>query len=162
MKYSYPLVAGLVGILIADRYFPLVDRDTLFVVEMCAFFAPIVFHIVSGIRKRLLADMERLKQAYIVAAAVTLLIALFIACNGGFDHSAATPVSTALLRKQVVRGKSGPSYTLVVRSWRPGRETEKLGVDERTYYSVSSQKKLVVEVHRGALGLPWYSAVFSE
>src|SRR6267154_6568314 len=36
-------------------------------------------------------------------------------------------------RKQGVRGKSGPSYTLRVRSWRAGRATEDLGVEARTY-----------------------------
>jgi len=71
-------------------------------------------------------------------------------------------VSTSLLRKQVVRGKSGPGYTLRVWSWRAGRATEELSVDARKYRKVSMEKGVVVEMHRGGSGLPWYSGVVSE
>jgi hypothetical protein len=93
---------------------------------------------------------------------VSVFLALLMACNGGFDHSPATPLRTSLLYKQVVQGKSGPSYTLRVRSWRPGRAREELGVSGRTYRSVSTAKGIVVEMHPGRFGLPWYSGVLSE
>jgi len=161
-KYSSPIIGGLLGIVIADRYFPLLERNAFFVVGLCAFFAPVLFHIVSSVRKPLPLDAGRLQRAYLSAGAVTIFLALLIACNGAFDKSPATQVSTSLLHKQVVRGKSGPSYTLRVRSWRAGSATEGLSVDARTYREVSLEKGVVVEMHRGVFGLPWYSGVVSE
>src|ERR1700730_1091079 len=161
-KYASPTIGGLLGIVIADRYFPLLERNTFLIVGLCAVFAPVLFHIVSSVRKRLSLDAGRLQRAYLSAGALTIFLALLIACNGAFDKSPATQVSTSLLYKQVVRGKSGPSYTLRVRSWRAGRATEDLGVDARTYRRVSVERGVVVEMHRGAVGLPWYSGVFSE
>jgi hypothetical protein len=106
-------------------------------------------------------NLGRIQRAYVVAGGVSVLLALLIACNGGFDRSAATPVTTTIIRKQVVRGRSGPSYTLKVRSWRPGRTTESLGVQAETYRIASQEKPIVVEMHHGVFGLPWYSGVVS-
>ena len=161
-KYSYPAFGGLAGIVIANLFYPMLDRDPFLIAGVCLFLLPGLFHVVSSFRKRLALDASRIKRAYLSAGAVSVFLALLMICNGAFDRSPATPVRTSLLYKQVVRGKSGPSYTLRVRSWRPGRATEDLGVNGRTYRSASTQKGIVVEMHLGRFGLPWYSAVFSE
>jgi hypothetical protein len=162
IKYSYAILAGLLGILIADHYFPLLDRHAFLIAGLCVFFAPVLFHLVSSVRKRLGLDLDRLRRAYLCAGAVAVFLALLMACNGAFDKSAATPVGTSVVYKQVVWGKSGPSYTVRVRSWRAERATEDLGVNARTYRSVSAEKGVVVEMHRGVFGLAWYSGVYSE
>jgi hypothetical protein len=162
IKYSYAVLAGLLGILIADYYFPLLDRNAFLITGMCVLFAPVIFHVIISARGRLGVNLGRVQRAYVVAGGASFLLALLIACNGGFDRSAATPVTTTILRKQMVRGRSGPSYTLRVRSWRPGRSTESLGVHAETYRSVSEERPVVVEVHRGAFGMPWYSGVSFE
>ena len=162
IKYSYAVLAGLLGILIADYYFPLLDRNAFLITGMCVLFAPVIFHVISSARGRLGVNLGRIQRAYVVAGGVSVLLALLIAGNGGLDRSAATPVTTTMIRKQVVRGKSGPSYTLKVKSWRPWRSTESLGVHAETYRSASQEKPIVVEMHRGAFGVPWYSGVFSE
>jgi hypothetical protein len=116
------------GILIADHYFPLLNRNAFLITGLGVFFAPVIFHIVSSARKRLHLDLGRLQQAYLVAGGISVFLALLVACNGALDHSVATQVRTSLVHKQFVRGKSGPSYTLKVRSWRSGRSTEDLAV----------------------------------
>jgi hypothetical protein len=161
-KYSYPAFGGLAGIVIANFYYPMLDRDSFLIAGVCLFLLPGLFHVDSSFRKRLTLDVNRIQRAYLSAGAVSVFLALLMACNGAFDHSSATPVRTSLLYKQVVQGKSGPSYTLRVRSWRPGRATEELGVSGRAYRSVSAAKGIVVEMHPGRFGLPWYSRVFSE
>jgi hypothetical protein len=161
-KYSYPAFGGLAGIVIANLFYPMLDRDPFLIAGVCLFLVPGLFHVVSSFRKRLALDVRRIQRAYLSAGAVSVFLALLMACNGAFDHSPATAVRTSLLYKQVVQGKSGPSYTLRMRSWRPGRATEELGVSGRTYRSVSAAKGIVVEMHPGRFGLPWYSRVFSE
>lgn len=162
VRYSYAILAGLLGMLIADLYFPLLDRDRFLLTGLAVFFTPLIFHIVSSVRKRLPVDLVRLQRTYLAAGAVSVLLALLVTCNGAFDKSPAIPVNTSIVRKQVVRGRYGLTYTLKVRSWRPGRSTEELNVNARTYRSTSLEKGIVVEVHRGGFGVPWYSGVHPE
>jgi predicted RNA-binding Zn-ribbon protein involved in translation (DUF1610 family) len=162
VKYSYAILAGLLGILIADHYFPLLDRNAVLVIGLCVFFAPVIFHIVSSVRKRLGLDLGRLQKAYLAAGGISTFLALLVACNGAFDRSAATELRTSVIRKQAMRGRSGPSYTLKVRSWRGGRATEDLAVNARVYRDASVEKPVVVEMHGGAFGLPWYGAISTE
>src|ERR1700681_864206 len=70
IKYSYAILAGLLGILIADHYFPLLDRNAFLIMGVCVFFAPVVFHLVSSARKRLGLDLDRLRRAYLCAGTV--------------------------------------------------------------------------------------------
>jgi hypothetical protein len=113
-------------------------------------------------RKRLPLDIGRLQQAYLAAGAVSVFLVLLIGCDGVFDKSAPVLVTTSILYKQVVRGRYGPSYILKVRSWRPGRATEDLAVNAWTYRSTSTERPVVVEVHRGLFGLPWYNRVLAQ
>jgi hypothetical protein len=157
------MVGGLLGIVIATGFFPLLDRDAFLIAGLCAFFAPVALHVVSSFRKRLALDVGRLQRAYLYAGAATVFLAVFIAGNGALDQSPVTPVRTTTLRKQVTVGRYGrPSYTLRVRSWRAGRATEDFNVSGRTYRTTSTEKAVVVEMHRGRFGLSWYSGVFSE
>src|ERR1700730_12767566 len=88
IKYSYAILAGLLGILIADHFFPLLDRNAFLIAGLCVFFAPVVFHLVSSVRKRLGLDLDRLRRSYLWAGAVAVFLALLMACNGAFDKSA--------------------------------------------------------------------------
>jgi hypothetical protein len=162
IRYSYAVLVGLLGTLIADHYFPLLDRNAFLIAAVCVLFAPVIFHVISSVRGRLGVQLADLKRAYLVAGAVSIFLALVIACNGGLDRSAATPVTATIVRKQVVRGRYGPSYAMKVGSWRPGRATESIYVNVGTYRSTSVGKPIVVEMHGGVFGLPWYSGVLTE
>jgi len=162
VKYSYPAFGGLAGIVITNFFYPMLDRDPFLIAGVCLFLVPGLFHVISSARKRLVVDVVRIQRAYLSGGALSIFLALLMGCNGAFDHSSATSVRTSLVYKQVVRGKSGPSYTLRVLSWRPCRATEDLGVNGCTYRSASTEKGVVVEMHRGAFGLPWYSGAYSE
>ena len=161
-KYSYGLLGGLIGIILADRFFPALDHNIFLIAGVLSFFLPVLYHLISSVRKRLAQDLERLQKAYFYAGVVNVFLAVVLAGNGGLDKSPTTPVHTTVLRKQVTRGRSGPSYTVAVPSWRPGKSTEVLSVNAQEFRSVSVGKGAIVEMHRGAFGLPWYSGVFSE
>jgi|SRR5579859_3512171 len=161
-KFSYPAFGGLVGMLIANFYYPMLDRNPFLVAGVGLFLLPALFHVISGIRKRLALDFDRIRSGYLYCGAVSIFVALLMVGNGAFDHSADVVVRTALVHKQAVHGKSGTSYMLRVRSWRAGRATEDLGVNARTYESVSREKGILVRMHPGRCGWPWYSGVFSE
>jgi len=156
------MIGGFLGMVIANGSFPLLDRDAFLITGLCVLLAPVMLQLVSSFRKRLALDLGRLQRAYLSCGVVAILLAAMMACNGALDQSPVTPVRTVLLRKQVTRGKSGPSYMLTLRSWRAGRATETLGVNGRTYGTISTEKGVVVQMHSGRFGLPWYSGVLSE
>jgi len=162
VKYSYPAFAGLCGIVVADLFYPMLDRDPFLIAGVCLFLVPGLFHVVSSMRKRLTVDIDRIQRAYLSAGVVSVFLAILMACNGALDNSPTTATHTTVISAQAVRGRSGTNYTVKAQSWRPGRTTEELGVSGRTYRSVSVKKGIVVEMHVGRFGLPWYSGVYSE
>ena len=161
-KYSYPAFGGLAGIVVANLVYPMLDRDPFLIAGVGFFLVPGLFHVVSSFRKRLALDVRRIQRAYLSGGALNIFLALLMAGNGALDNSPATAVRTMVLSKQAVSGRYSTSYTVRARSWRPGRATEELGVSGRTYRSFSPEKGIVVEMHPGRFGLPWYSGVYSE
>lgn len=49
VKYSYPAFGGLAGIVIADLFYPMLDRDPL-IAGVCLFLVPGLFHVISSAR----------------------------------------------------------------------------------------------------------------
>src|ERR1700676_1275631 len=74
IKHSYAILAGLLGILIADLYFPLLDRNVFLITGLGVFFAPVIFHVVSAVRKPLALDLGRLQRAYLVAGGISVFL----------------------------------------------------------------------------------------
>jgi hypothetical protein len=158
-KYSYPLPAGLLGILAATHYYPPLDSDPLLIAGLCVLFLPIVMHVVIAARKRLRANSGRLRTAYICSGGFLILLAALMLLNGALDGSPVRSVKTAIIRKSIARGRSSTTHTLVVSSWRPGRRQEKLEVNRQTYQSVLLGEPIEVEMHGGFFRLPWYGPI---
>jgi hypothetical protein len=85
VKYSYPAFAGLCGIVVADLFYPMLDRDPFLIAGVCLFLVPGLFHVVSSMRKRLTVDIDRIQRAYLSAGAVSVFLAILMACNGALD-----------------------------------------------------------------------------
>src|SRR5579864_9568163 len=100
-NYPIPCLAGLFGVLAAVHFYPPLDRNPVSVIALCVFFSPMALHIVSGVRKRLPLDVNRLKSAYLYCGATMVLLASAIAGNGALDMSPAKLVKTSILRKSV-------------------------------------------------------------
>jgi hypothetical protein len=158
-KYSYPLLAGLLGMLAATHYYPPLDSDPLLIVGLCVFFLPIVMHVVIAARKRLSTNSGRLRTAYIYSGGFLTLLGALMLLNGALDASPVASVRTSIIRKSISRGRSSTTHTLVVSSWRPDRSQEKLEVSRQTYQSVLLGEPIDVEVHGGFFRLPWYGPI---
>src|SRR6202047_3309861 len=68
-KYSYPAFGGLVGIVIANLFYPMLDRDPFLIAGVCLFLLPGLFHVVSSARKRLAIDVRNIRHAYLSGGA---------------------------------------------------------------------------------------------
>jgi hypothetical protein len=152
------LVAGLFGVLAADLMYPLLDRDRMFVLAIVLFFLPVLIHIASGVRKRLQVDAASLTKMYGWFAASLATLAAVVFLNGAADRSNAVEIPTSVVHKRVLGGRS-ISYRLIVQSWRPGRQEENLDVNGRTFRRAREGRQITIEVHKGLVGLPWYSKI---
>lgn len=158
-KYSLLLLAGLVGIIIADYSYPLLDENVPLAAGLCLFFSPIILQIALIVCRRLSSNIDRLRRAYIYSSGVLILLAAFLALNGVADRAPARRVQTSIARKYISSGRYTTSYHLVVSSWRPGEAYERLRVDGETYHAMFVGEPVAVEVHRGLFALPWYRRI---
>ncbi len=161
-NYPIPCLAGLFGVLAAVHFYPPLDRHSLFVLALCLFFIPGIFHVVSAVRKRLALDVDRLKKAYLYSGSAVVLLALLIASNGTLDMSPTRIVKSSILRKNISSGRHSTTHNFFVTSWRPGRSTEDLAVAVSLYVRASVGQAITIEVHNGLFGLPWYGQISLE
>jgi hypothetical protein len=159
--YSYLLMAGLVGIIIADHFYPPLDENPPMILGLCLFFLPIVLQIVVAVRKRLVDSFDWLRLVYIYSGSAGILLAAFLTLNGMADRAPAHLIQTSITRKYISRGKT-TSYHLIVSSWRPGEDHERLRVDREVYHAMFVGEPVVVEVHPGLFALPWYGRISPE
>ena len=90
---------------------------------------------------------------------VTLGIALLM--NGGLDHFPANDVTATVLEKRVGGGRARQHH-IYVSSLRPGIGREDLKVGSSIFDRAAIGKIVIVRLHPGYLGLPWYADVFPE
>jgi len=159
-RYSYLLIGGLAGTLVATRFYPPLDIDRLLIFAIGIFFLPVLAHVILSIRKRLTSNAERMRSAYKYSGTLSVVLAGVLFLNGVLDHSPVNPTRTPILRKTLSRGRSTSRY-LIVASWRPGRFEERLQVNGDTYHRFVVGAPVVIEIHRGLFGVPWYGKISS-
>jgi len=158
--HTWLLLGGLIGILIATWRYPLLDQDSVLAAALFLFFAPLLTCAILVIRKRAAGNLELLKRVFSWLAGILLGLVFFVLINGALDGHPTAKESSVVVRKSASHGRGGAHYTVTVNpSWRPGRSTEKLAVSGETFRAVHLGESVVVEVHAGALGLPWFSSV---
>lgn len=75
--------------------------------------------------------------------------------NTFFDQSAPQFFKTTVSDKRISSGKS-TSYYLVVSPWGPEKSRRSISVGKRKYDVAAITDTVRMELHQGALGLPWY------
>jgi hypothetical protein len=91
-----------------------------------------------------------------------LLVPMVLVANGALDHSPIEQHRQIVTRTIVEHGRRGSvSYYLQVTSWRAGRTHEKVMVSEGWYLAAKPGDPMIVETHKGALGIPLLVSVHS-
>jgi hypothetical protein len=76
--------------------------------------------------------------------------------NGWLDGSPPLPHTVDVLDKTISRSGKKTDYNLVLESWRPGRQTEKLEVSSRVHHRVvPHQTQVYIETKPGHFGFEW-------
>jgi predicted Zn-dependent protease len=161
--YPLPSVVGLFGILIAAHSYPPIGMNPVMGVSLMLFFTPMLAHVGFSVRRQVSLRVSLLKKIYEGAAVVLIIFAGFVFLNGSLDKYPSVQAHTRVSRKDVTRGRGGPSYSLMVSpSWRTGRIEERLEVSGTTFSMVQAGEPVLVVVHPGVFRLPWFSNVLPE
>jgi len=159
-NYAWLILGGLGGALLVTYRFPLLDMNPALMICLLVFLAPILTHLILALRKQASSRLEILRRTYKWAGVALVGITVMLFLNGALDRFPSTEVRSFVTRKSASHGRGGPSYNLTVSpSWRPGREDERLRVSGATFSSVHTGEAVLIEVHRGTFGLPWFSRV---
>ena len=156
----YLLLIGLVGVLVACSLYPPLDLRAVMFLGLPFFFLPLLAHIVVNVRKRLAANVGRLRRMDLWAGAVLTGMGVVLGFNGLADRAPPRLVRTSITRKHVTnrdRGRAG--YALTLASWRPGREAEEIFVSSAEYHNLQVGDQVVIEVHAGLFRVPWWGRV---
>ncbi len=153
--------AGLIGTMLAILVYPPLERS-FFSVGIFIFFV-ICILLVSQVQKRQKRgdDVSAFfpMTNWIALIPVGLAVILFV--NGGLDRSVVESHRVVVMQKTVRHGKSS-SYCLETSSWRANHLSEELQVSYPVYGQFQINDTAIVEVHRGALGIPWLGGVRKE
>jgi len=155
-------LGGLLATILAGHLYTPVDMNPVMGLALILFFIPLLT-VSLGARKRLAEHAPLVVKMWAGGAIALVMFAALLFLNGALDKSSPVEAKTSVIRKSVSRSRGGPSYSLTVApSWRLGRGDERLEVNGAMFSMVRTGQPVRVVVHRGAFGLPWFSAVMPD
>lgn len=151
-------IAGLIGTLVGLLIYPPLDRNW-FTWSAFLLFAPGIY-LLSYLQKkqRRREDVSSFFPMTTWLAFAPLLVAAIVFTNGAVDRRPADFHPGVVTRKVMRHGKSN-SYYVETPSWRPGHLVERLQLPYRQWMQLQANDLIMVEVHRGALGIPWLGKI---
>lgn len=158
-KFACLLIAGVVGVSLANGVYKLLDEDTLLSATLALFLgscgivlwlswacSPMPWHLLF------------VKRMFAFVVVTFFLSSAFVILNGALDHYPPVQAETRVVRTYRTGGGrySDNSFHIVVSpSWRHGRNQEDFQPIGDYDGNLRAGDFIRVEVHRGALWLPW-------
>jgi len=163
LKRTIFFLAGSLAFPYVSQIYAPLDLDLMLVFFGVIFFVALAFAVVLDRRARNRQDLEVLKRIYAGFIPLPWILAATLLLNGRLDSQKnltyhPTTVDSRYNMRGVVRG----TRRLFVHSWREGQKIERLAVDEDDYDRFRPGDAVVVGVEPGALGIPWYFAVYRK
>ena len=163
LKRTIFFLAGSLAFPYVSQIYAPLDLDLMLVFFGVIFFVALAFAVVLDRRARNRQDLEVLKRIYAGFIPLPWILAATLLLNGRLDSQKnltyhPTTVDSRYNMRGVVRG----TRRLFVHSWREGQKIERLAVDEDDYDRFHPGDAVVVGVEPGALGIPWYFAVYRK
>jgi hypothetical protein len=163
LKRTVFFLAGSLAFPYVSQIYAPLDLDLMLVFFGVIFFVALAIAVVLDRRARNRQDLEVLKRIYAGFIPLPWILAATLLLNGRLDSQKnltyhPTTVDSLYNMRGVVRG----TRRLFVHSWREGQKIERLAVDEDDYDRFRPGDAVVVGVEPGALGIPWYFAVYRQ
>ncbi len=152
-------VVALAAVLITYR--PLDDTLIWWVGAVPCLVSCLVSYTLTNIAWRKMKRGEDVRSffpatTWLALACVFVPTVLFL--NGALDHSPVEQHRQVVTRRYITRGRS-TSYYVEFSSWRPDRATERASVSPKKYAEFQANGPVIVDVHKGALGIPWMGTI---
>ncbi len=150
---------GVMGTMLAIAVYRPLDQTRFLWVGLIPFFVIVI--LVGHIRRKAMGggDVSGFFPVVYWVACAPAVVALALWLNGTLDRSVPETHQQLVTRKYVSHGRHGASYYIECTSWRPDRTTETVSVKYRQYTQFRIDDSILVEVHRGALAIPWIGDV---
>jgi len=163
LKRTIFFLAGSLAFPYVSQIYAPLDLDLMLVFFGAIFFVALAIAVVLDRRARNRQDLEVLKRIYAGFIPLPWILAATLLLNGRLDSQKnltyhPTTVDSRYNMRGVVRG----TRRLFVHSWREGQKIERLAVNEDDYDRFHPGDAVVVGVEPGALGIPWYFAVYRQ
>jgi hypothetical protein len=156
-------LAGSLCFPYVSQVFPPLDLDLMLVFFGVLFFIALTLAVILDRLARKHAEIEVLKRVFSGFVPLPWILTGILFINGKFDSPKNIEYIPATVRatfymKGIVRG----SRRLVVTSWRPGRNLERLSVDADDFDRFHVGDSLEVAVEPGLAGIPWVYGVYRK
>ena len=153
-------MAGLVALLMFMHTYAPVDQAPFMLGGMALMVAAELLIVYVQKRFKSGADVGLLFPATLWLAAAPAMLAVAMLLNGALDRSPVERHTQVVMRKWYMSGKH-TSYHVQCTSWRPDQPFEKLSASRSPLYAqLHVGNSITVEVHKGALGIPWIGAIY--
>jgi hypothetical protein len=152
-------VGGFLVFMAAISVYPPLDRAVLSYVGLLSLFGAVFLTSHLQRKSRRGEDVSSLLPMTYCLALAPAVLGLALWVNGGMDR---TPIETHrqfVTRKFVSHGRHGISYHVEFTSWRSSRTTEQASVSNQEYGQLHVNDPVLVDLHKGALGVAWLGAV---
>lgn len=154
-----PLV-GLLGFLATHKFYPPLDDKPCSWIAIGLCFASLILLSVAKDRAKVGKNVQSFFPFTTWLACGPAIVAAVLLLNGALDLSQVEQHHQFVADKRAVRGRWGSmTYYLEVTSWRLHRGTERLEVSGVTYGEFRVEDSVTVELHKGALALPWVARI---
>ncbi len=164
MAFAVPillLLTGFVALLWGLTSFEPLDGGGVFLDSLKVSIPALI--IFSWMALRLIRGRSGSHRELLVVLGLSLLafpLGVFggeVALNGWLDTSPPLAHQAMVVKKVITRNKNSTNYHLLLRSWRPPKDTEKLSVSKCFYSRVTPGKTVITAVTRkGYLGFEWW------
>jgi hypothetical protein len=152
-------VGGFLVFIGAISVYPPLDRPVLSYVGLLFLFGAVFLTSHLQRKSRRGEDVSSLLPMTYCLALAPAVLGLALWVNGAMDR---TPIETHtqfVTRKFVSHGRHGTSYHIEFTSWRSSRNTEQASVSNQVYGQLHVNDPVLVEMHKGALGVAWLGAI---
>ncbi len=155
---SFAPILGLLGFSYGMSKWRPLSPVPLYWIGFGLFF--IAIFLISHIRKQEKAgeDVRSYFPLTTWLAFAPAFVALVVCVNGGLDRSVVETHQQSVTAKYISRGRS-TSYYVEFTSWRPDHTAERASVSSRRYAEFQINDPVVVDVHKGAVGIAWMGTI---
>jgi hypothetical protein len=161
-QLSFVPITGLFGLLFGIHLYPPLDDDRFYIIGLILFFGVLFFIAYVDKQARRGNDVESFFPLTTWLALGPVLFASVLFLNGVFDTFPVESHVETITAKWLSRGRYSSSYIIEMSSWRPRRSFEKRTISRRLYTQFRVGNQITIELHKGALGIPWTGPIHEQ